>query len=49
MHFSDFGDSIDATDTTQLLLFIRDVNDRLDVITSLFCVEVTKGTAGENL
>jgi hypothetical protein len=42
-------DSTDRSDTAQLLLFICDVNDKLDVITLLFCVEVTKGTAGENL
>jgi hypothetical protein len=35
--------------TAQLLLLIRDVNDKINVVILLFCVEDKKGTADEVL
>jgi hypothetical protein len=44
--FLTVDDGTDPSDTTHLLPFIRNVNDKFDIIISLFCVEVTKGIAG---
>jgi len=38
-------DSIETSDTAQLLIFVRTVNDRFDVVIELLSVAAVKGTA----
>jgi len=43
-HSKGLDGSTDSSDTVQLLIFIRGVNDKFDVITALLSTEVMTGT-----